>query len=689
MGSTTVITARTPSYASTPLGKVLGSSVDLRQTTDINALCERVATLYLQPGSEGRPAIALSINGERVDVPHAFASNVPTDPHQLRVRGLEFLREVVNTVGLAFVAAGVPEDVAYSQAEDIASQLGREVFLKVGEGLHAVLKGQKKYQQGIDVSIKGAQVWFHKTTTFVAKPPDAAKQGTEQAPAGRANPMHEAPIPASDAAATEGKPPVVGAVEVTVVFEPDSPHSCRQRADAKRFGTEKKWVLRASVTRAEVLQCDPTVCAELRRDLGTPEPTPWWALLAELYRTLETFFGEQGIVFSERNAGRGADCEPPSRSHLDGMENFGARAWAVSAQQRGGQWGDRSGYQLHEGVVLSDETPLRVSQQMGNPQRDAAAERASAAAGEELANSDFETFMDKNQLDYKRNISASHLSLAERRMREKARLSEATVLKAVREDIYRNLFNHRNYLKLNDELAVDVRYYDAFDEVFRWVPEDPQEPFDRKYKITEVPPKLRDWLEALELKFSIVSPSEIAQALKKKATEAVIEKFRETFPDPNMQRLMLVAITQHFDLATGALATASGLPPLGGSDVRTLHIQFAPPPKGPSHEATQHKGPLSAMIEYCRWRKINLEDRSKLYTIGSHVLDASAFERGETGIFSSWRVTPQGFTATKARVEAQIVRNQKEDGADSDVDEDSRTNVAVPLTAEGTGQPAP
>ncbi|AKK24817.1 hypothetical protein [Pandoraea oxalativorans] len=174
------IEAKKSYAANTVISQVLRKEVNLHQVKNIDLICKRVAEHYLRPGSDGKSKIVLSVNGKAIEMPYEVAPE-EADPHVLRARGRELLQHLVNEIGEAFAGANVPSEVAYHQAEDIASQLGREDFLDTDQALCAAPEGQRVYQQGINVLIRDRTVSFHKTTTFAVNP-DGAQQAADPGP---------------------------------------------------------------------------------------------------------------------------------------------------------------------------------------------------------------------------------------------------------------------------------------------------------------------------------------------------------------------------------------------------------------------------------------------------------------------------------------------------------------------------
>ncbi|AKK24609.1 hypothetical protein MB84_27580 (plasmid) [Pandoraea oxalativorans] len=265
--------------------------------------------------------IRLRVNGVWV---HAAQSAVAVDAAPRT--GSELLEQMIRKISAAFVAEGVPGNIAHVQAWAIARQLGCAEFLNADSLLSLPDVKQIAYQQALDVSIRGTQVCLHKTTTYKAQGRDALTQ----------------------------------VVDLGVTFSTKCSYG----------GLGDTWRLEAQVTHAAVrlggsLESDVLLTSdELVQRAGmhfkVPRaPSGFWECVMQVLSRLAGLLGKRGVEVvvghAEALASLTAVERPPQLdlAHLD--EDFDRSALLVSVRQDYGWWNNGvAEYQSIDGHVFRD-----------------------------------------------------------------------------------------------------------------------------------------------------------------------------------------------------------------------------------------------------------------------------------------------------------------------------------------------
>lgn len=275
---------------------------------------------FASPGGTAAP-IRLRVNGVWVDAAHSAVAGEASPRN-----GGELHAHISKEISAAFVAAGVSGDIAYAQALAIASQLGCKEFLNADSLLSLPDDEQVVYQQALDVSVRGTQVCFHKTTTYKAKGGDALTQ----------------------------------VVDLGVTFS----------TTCSYLGWGDTWRLAAQVTSAavrlsgslerDVLRTSDEAGTRAGQHFKVPRaPRGFWECIMQVVSRLAGLLGKRGIevvVGNAENLARLSAVErPPQLELTDLNEDFDRSALLVCARQDYGWWNNGGAeYQSVDGDVFRD-----------------------------------------------------------------------------------------------------------------------------------------------------------------------------------------------------------------------------------------------------------------------------------------------------------------------------------------------
>ncbi|VVE85732.1 hypothetical protein PSP31121_05393 [Pandoraea sputorum] len=265
--------------------------------------------------------IRLRVNGAWVDAVHSAVA-VDASPRT----GSELLEHMSTKISAAFMAAGVPGNIAYVQAFAIACQLGSDKLLNADHLLSVPAGEQIPFQQALDISIRGTQVCFHKTTTYRAK----------------------------------GRDELTQVVDLGVTFS----------TQCSYLGWGDTWRLEAQVTNAavrlggslerDVLLTSDELITRARLHFKVPlAPRGFWECVTQIFSRLAGLLGKRGIEFVVGNADDLASLPAvarPPQLDLDGLdEDFDRTALLVCVRQDYGWWNNGGAeYQSVEGHVIRD-----------------------------------------------------------------------------------------------------------------------------------------------------------------------------------------------------------------------------------------------------------------------------------------------------------------------------------------------
>ncbi|WP_157123057.1 hypothetical protein [Pandoraea oxalativorans] len=267
-------------------------------------VCEGIDRHFFSSLGATAAPIRLRVNEVWTDAAHG-AGALNTPPRT----GSELLEQVTATISAAFVDAGVPGNIAHVQAFVIASQLACEEFLNVDRLLSVPNVEQIVYQQVLDVSVRGTEVCFHKTTTYKAK----------------------------------------GGETLTQVVDLGT----KIWTERSYLGYGDTWRLHAQVTNAAVrlsgalerdvlLGSDERVTSAARHFKVPRAPNGFWGCLTQVFSRLAGLLGKRGIEVVVGNAENLADVKAVTRpgqlelTYLD--EDFDRSALLVCAAQDYGWW---------------------------------------------------------------------------------------------------------------------------------------------------------------------------------------------------------------------------------------------------------------------------------------------------------------------------------------------------------------
>ncbi|WP_064674964.1 hypothetical protein [Pandoraea faecigallinarum] len=262
--------------------------------------------------------------------------------------GSELLEQVSATISAAFVGADVPGNIAHVQAFVIASQLACEEFLNVDRLLSLPNVEQIAYQQVLDVSVRGTEVCFHKTTTYKAKGSETLAQVVDL--------------------------------------------GMKIWTERSYLGFGDSWRLHAQVTNAAVrlsgalerdvlLGADETLTPAGRHFKVPMAPNGFWGCITQVFSRLAGLLGKRGIEVVVGNAENLASVKAVTRpgqlelNYLD--EDFDRSALLVCAEQDYGWWNNgvaeyRSvgGQVMRGNYLLDDELQFKAYMANGEAKAD-------------------------------------------------------------------------------------------------------------------------------------------------------------------------------------------------------------------------------------------------------------------------------------------------------------------------------
>ncbi|WP_191631794.1 soluble NSF attachment family protein [Pandoraea sputorum] len=631
---------------SAPFVKLLEHQFELGRAPFEDA-CTRVAQLYLQPCVDAPPArpagptIVLTVNGQTFGTEFNPSNAAIQDP-DLRLYGRDLVRALAKTIEDEFVNADVPREVASLQAEVIASQLGRDPFLKADSALGEARSNQCLFQQAIDVRIDGTKVRFYKTTTYVA-----------------------------DEVKNDANPAVVRVVDVAVTFGARQGKLNESSTGVRRFG--ERWILEAQDPYAAVRERnEPGARGAIESAYGVPATPNWFGRLIQWFKLT---LGAQGIVIDERNPGTGAGGQVPARPELVGLAVFEADAVFVSAQQSRKRWcNGMAEYRLHQAMVSHNNEQIHGSQRL-DPW-DSEAENALKefrTRGKELCKRYYRRFVDDREVKWGRPIPTEGLRYGEIFIRGTQPTPDATALCAqAKLDLYRELLSEPYHVTIDmPNRSADPHVGDAYMQI------------DTAYKAlhewrsanraelgkVRIPSEICRLLQEVDLEgpgitgedfatrvFTAQDFTIIAEALAMRMADAVIAWINVTFTDDVMRRRMLEALTQ-----SGLGATREVIKGYGAIDVesiggRKVCIKCDPPESG--------EGPPGVMLEH-HWNREFDPDNGYaiIWEEGSTVSEADEIASANLTVSSAWRLTPAGMELREAEFKAHVVFAWPEDEA--------------------------
>ncbi|WP_191625732.1 tetratricopeptide repeat protein [Pandoraea sputorum] len=617
--------------------------------------CTRVAQLYLLPRDDAPPAhfvdptFMLTVNGQPFAAPF-YPPNRELQGPELRLYGRDLVRALAKTIEDQFVTARVPREIASLQAEVIASQLGRDAFLKAGSTLDEARSFQCVYQQAVDVRIDGDNVSFQKTTTYVE-----AKTKNESAPA------------------------LVRVVDVAVTFSAKRGDSWLRHSAVRCFGADQNWVIKARVDYAEVRERNgsgapgaPGALDNLKGTHGVPAPPNWFGTLIQW---LKLALGAQGIVFDERHPGVGAAGRVRERPALDGLATFEKEAAFVSARQSWKRWDNgMAKYRLSGTRVFSNTVEIHGSQRL-DP-RDSEAENAVlkfVERGSERAKGYLQQFQAEHEVEWEHQVSTEDLRYGEAFIRSKhPELGETALRAKAKLDLRRGLRAAASHITIDmPERLTDTPTGQAFTRVDNAYKALHQWASDNRAALgtMPLPSHIRGLLQAVGSKIPGVNPeafatqaftaqdfATIADELATRMADTVIDWIDATFTDDVMRRRMLDVVTQSGN--GGTLTVIKGYGAIafecrGGG--RKIHIKCDLPKSG--------KGAPSVMLEH-RWDlELDPNDAHGINwgdSVGSLVEEIAS---ANLTVFSAWRVTRAGMELREANYKAHVVGVRPEDKA--------------------------
>ncbi|VVE59141.1 hypothetical protein PSP20601_05460 [Pandoraea sputorum] len=275
---------------------------------------------FASPGGTAVP-IRLRVSEVWVDAAHSAVAGEASPRN-----GGELHEHISKEISAAFVAAGVPGNIAYAQALAITSQLGCKEFLNADSLLSLPDDEQVTYQQALDVSVRGTQVCFHKTTTYKAKGGDELTQ----------------------------------VVDLGVTFS----------TACSYLGWGDTWRLEAQVTNAavrlsgslesDVLRTSDEGGTRAGQHFKVPRaPIGFWECITQVVSRLAGLLGKRGIEVVVGNAENLASLKaverPPQLDLTDLNEDFDRSALLVCARQDYGWWNNGvAEYESVDGDVFRD-----------------------------------------------------------------------------------------------------------------------------------------------------------------------------------------------------------------------------------------------------------------------------------------------------------------------------------------------
>ncbi|AKK24822.1 hypothetical protein MB84_29000 (plasmid) [Pandoraea oxalativorans] len=608
--------------------------------------CTRVAHLYLRPREDAPPAcpdgpsVMLTVDGQPLDAPNGQMQGCGP-----RIEGRALVRALAKRIEDQFVSAGVPQLIASLQAEVIASQLGRDAFLKAGSTLHEARANPCVFQQAVDVRIDGDKVTFHKTTTYVA--PEAK---------------------------SEKDPVLVRVVDVALTFSAKRGDLWLWHLAARCFGADQNWVIEARVDHAEVRERNeantPGALAALKDAHGVPAPPD---LFASLVQWLKVALGAQGIVFDERHPGEGTPGRAPVRPALVSLATFEQAATCVAARQSWKRWANgMAKYRLSGTTVFANNVQVLGSQRLDPWDSEAEnAVLAFAQRGCELGKRHYEQFQTAHKVAWQCQIPPESLCYGEIFIRGKQAELDDTALRAqAKLDLRRELRAAPSHITIDlpDRLAETptavafTRVKKAYQALHEWASAN-----RAALGTLQLPSQIRQLLEKVDLQrpgvnldafatqaFTAQDLATVAHALSETMADTVIAWIVATFTDDVMRRRMLDAVTQSGHGGTFSVIQGHGaitFERLGGG--RKTHIKCDLP--------ASEKAPPDVTLEHCWDFKFDPEGAHGISWGGAEGSLPAEIASANLTVFSVWRLTPAGMELQEANYAAQVVGVRPED----------------------------
>nr|WP_224796819.1 hypothetical protein [Pandoraea sputorum] len=619
--------------------------------------CTRAAQLYLARSDPPTPPPFILTLNRQAFVSQFPAVHGPIEGPAARLHGRELLGALAERIKHAFETAGVPPAQAAIQAEIIAAQLGREPVVTAGATLGDVRAEQRVWQQAIDVTIDGSDVYVHKTITYVT-PEDGVDALAPLVPL----------VPL-----VPDKPlPLARVVEVTMLFSAKRVPSGVARP-GPRVTSASAWAIEARVAYAAVRERrganDADTREALKRAYGVPTPGWWRRLLEQLKLALG---GMPGIVFDESHPGETRPPHARADLTLAGVAEFEEHASRLDAWQRK-PWGNgRAAFAL-AGVTISHRGVPILGAERLYPEDTSADQitRKVAERGSLICQEQYDQLQKEREVAWGAQIPTASLRYGEMFVRgERPRCDEAASRAQAKRDLGRALRANPAYLTINGSAPVaGTPACGAYLALREW-----KRLQAASGGATPLPPDIIAQLKAVGMTTPGFTPNDlddpafasrpvtakelgkIEEALVNAMTETVLTRIEADFSDGVMRQDMLEAVSQTGEGGMFVVLKAHGAIEMQHVGGRNIRIRYDRPASGGAppivtleyHWDLEYPSPTAAYFPGIVWG-------------GGHGSEPEEIESARLTAFSAWRLTPRGFGLCEARFNAQVVAVWPED----------------------------